>query len=143
MPTPIPFFSLQQRIIGGSSVLSSLTSRAQSPLSDSGDEQGRDGNNDLSSTLSPGQLGSEIAESIVISTPFNVSHPANMRSKLPSEPGIARKQWTDEQRMYASRAVVPRDSSELRSLVRFSEIPFWLWLTILAAGRDLLRERRH
>ncbi|KAM5541947.1 hypothetical protein V8D89_004257 [Ganoderma adspersum] len=112
MPSAIPFFSMQQWIVGGSS---SLLSHAPSPLSDSGDERGSNCDQDLPNSRSLGGLSSENLELIVIQTSFNATYPNNVTSILPSKPGIARKQWTDKQQEHAQQAAVSQDIAELRS----------------------------
>ena len=134
MPSAIPFFSMQQRIVGGSS---SLLSRAPSPLSDSGDEQGSNCNQDLPNSRSLGGLSSVNSEHIVVQTSFNAALPNNITSTLPSKPGIARKQWTDEQREHAQRAAVPRDIAELRSTVRRKTIHSTGYIDVLNSSRRL------
>ena len=113
MSSAVPFFSLQRRVVGGSG-FSALLSRAPSPLSDSGDERGSNLDQELPDSRSLDSLRSQDSELIVIQTSFNAAHPDNITSTLPSKPGIARKQWTDEQREHAQRAAVPQDIAELR-----------------------------
>lgn len=136
MPSAIPFFSMQQRIVGGSS---SLLSRAPSPLSDSGDERGSNCGQDLPSSGSLSGLSSENSDSelIVVQTSFNAALPNNITSTLPSKPGIARKQWTDKQREHAQCASVPRDIAELRSTVRCKIICGTSYIDVLNSSRRL------